>query len=67
MKIRDKVYREVYMDDGTWNKEGDKCLPNSPLKYGRIIGYEPSLKLYEVIWENGKTGKYYLHGITKSA
>lgn len=26
MNVGDRVSREVYMDDGTWQREGDACL-----------------------------------------
>ncbi len=67
MKVGQKVYREVYLDDGTWNRKGDKCLVNSPLKYGTIKSYDTNHKTYKVQWEDGKIGDYYEHGITKSS
>lgn len=32
-----RVARQVYLDDGTWNREGDKCLPASPLRHGVVV------------------------------
>lgn len=33
----DRVTRKVYMDDGTWQREGDACLPYSPKYVGSVI------------------------------
>ena len=33
----DRVTRTVYSDDGTWNREGDACLPFSPRYHGVVI------------------------------
>ena len=32
----DRVTRPVFMDDGTWDIEGDVCLARSPLRHGVI-------------------------------
>lgn len=34
----DRVTRTVYSDDGTWQREGDACLPFSPRYHGVVIG-----------------------------
>ena len=33
----DRVTRTVYSDDGTWQREGDACLPYSPLYRGVVV------------------------------
>jgi hypothetical protein len=32
----DRVTRRVFCDDGTWNKKGDACLKDSPLRRGTV-------------------------------
>jgi hypothetical protein len=36
-KINDRVTRPQCFDDGTWRREGDKCIPSSSLKHGTVI------------------------------
>lgn len=66
-EIGDRVSREVYMDDGTWDRLGDVCLANSPLKYGNVIGIgcDHASLVYKVRWDNGTIGRYFCWGITK--
>lgn len=33
----DRVVRQVFMDDGTWSREGDSCLARSPLRAGVVV------------------------------
>ncbi len=33
----DRITRNVYMDDGTFSREGDKCLPFSPKYHGKVV------------------------------
>lgn len=35
--IGDRVSRLTYMDDGTWAREGDSCLVNSPKRHGIVV------------------------------
>jgi len=77
-KVGDRVSREVYMDDGTWAREGDQCLPRSPLRFGTIISVEvegywrysdnrgwSNILMYRVAWDDGhRSGRYFEHGVT---
>lgn len=79
LKVGDRVSREVFIDDGTWDREGDSCLPRSPLRYGRVvkvapegwyrgIGGAPSFYshalMYHVKWEDGgQPRRYFEHGV----
>ena len=69
--IGDRVKREIYMDDGTWMKSGDNCLPG-PLKHGTIINkiwnYICYRYEYLVKWDNeyNESESWVLaHGINK--
>lgn len=66
----DRVSREVYMDDGTWRREGDSCLPG-PLKEGIVINTWresptsfPFDDRFRVRWDEGSEGVYLQHGLT---
>lgn len=61
MKNGDRVTREVYMDDGTWARLGDKCLPQSPLRHGTVSGRAG--KWVKVKWDDGTKGVYLPHGL----
>lgn len=65
-KRGDRVTRQIFMDDGTWQKEGDKCLENSPLKHG-IVWMRTDRREDEVIvlWDDESTGYYLDHGLQK--
>ena len=61
----ERVVRPVYLDDGTWMTHGDKCLPNSPLKHGRVIRRLDDVcgGLVLVRWDDGKEERFLDHGI----
>lgn len=77
--VGDRVSREVFMDDGTWARKGDKCLPDSPLRFGRVVRVAPrglvrgvggapdfhsDELMYHVEWEDGyRPGSYFGHGL----
>jgi hypothetical protein len=54
----------VFCDDGTWNKKGDACLKDSPLRRGtvtrrsRIRGDEVYVE-----WDDGDIRPYLDHGL----
>lgn len=63
-KIGDRVTRPVFMDDGTWLRCGDTCLPG-PLKHGVVVdersdGERP---IYTVRWDDGAVGRFLWHGL----
>lgn len=68
--IGDRVTREIYMDDGTWAREGDACLPG-PLKCGVITAKEwnHEMRRYEfrVRWDDGSMSCVLAHGIDREA
>lgn len=64
-KVGQRVSRLVYMDDGTWDKLGDRCLQNSPSKFGTVIERDSyRLDACWVRWDNTTELKQYLdHGL----
>lgn len=36
-KVGDRASRQVFLDDGTWARNGDKCLSYSPRRFGTIV------------------------------
>ena len=60
-KIGDRVTREVYMDNGVWERFGDKCLQHSPLKHGVIA--EVQGQEITVEWDMHGVSRYLEHGI----
>lgn len=70
----DRVERERYVDDGTWDRQGDKCLDRSPIRTGVVTSvelgrpgrYGPDDVVY-VLWDDGGTGAYLEHGIRAEA
>jgi hypothetical protein len=67
--IGDRVSREIYLDDGTWNELGDVCLP-SPLKYGTVSHKEWDCcghrYIFSVKWNSGKEQHSLLaHGLNE--
>lgn len=59
----ERVTREIYMDDGTWRREGDKCLPG-PLKHGTVIDRVKNRSDAVLVrWDDGKEGIFLDHGI----
>lgn len=59
-----RVTRPIYLDDGTWTREGDACLPG-PLKHGAVELREKygDDMLFHVLWDDGSRGRYFWHGI----
>jgi len=60
----DRVTRMAFMDDGTWRREGDKCLPRSPLRRG-IVTHRSTERTDEV-WvrfDDGEARRYLDHGL----
>lgn len=35
--LGDRVARRVFLDDGTWFRDGDRCLERSPMRYGEVV------------------------------
>lgn len=72
-KVGDRVTRELFMDDGTWWREGDKCLPHSPLRHGVVIksyrkkggldGVKWIDDVIDVLWDDGEVKTYLHHGV----
>lgn len=63
-KIGDGVTRQKYRDDGTWAKQGDFCLVNSPLRNGTIAMITSGIPTYYMVdWNDGTSGNYLTHGI----
>ena len=67
-KQGDRVVRHVFLDDGTWRREGDTCLKESPLKHGMVYGRGP-LRDDEVfvVWDDGTQGAYLNHGLREES
>ena len=71
-KVGDRVTRPVFMDDGTWAREGDKCLSRSPLLHGTVVEVflEPHYKPHvcvRVRWdETFEELIYFEHGVNKA-
>jgi hypothetical protein len=57
----ERVTRRVFLDDGTWNAEGDKCLAASPLKHGTVLKRDHSGVW--VRWDDNSVSVYLNHGI----
>lgn len=65
-KRGDRVTRPFYMDNGVWAKEGDKCLANSPLRHGTVIGRSVDRDDEVVVrWDSGETRFYLDHGLRR--
>ena len=66
--LGDRVTREIYLDDGTWAREGDACFPG-PLKHGVIIAkdWNHADHRYEfsVRWDDGSESRVLAHGIDR--
>jgi len=60
----DRVTRQVYLDDGTWNREGDKCLSSSPRKHG-VVAFRAVHRDDEVFvrFDDGELRVYLDHGL----
>lgn len=60
----DRVTRQVVMDDGTWQRQGDKCLARSPLKHGEVLK-RSERRSDEIIvrWDDGTERAYLDHGV----
>jgi hypothetical protein len=59
----ERVTREIYMDDGTWEQRGDKCLASSPLRHGTVLLDSQRKDSVWVKWDDGITKQYLNHGI----
>ncbi len=61
----------TYMDDGTWRRKRDSCLPG-PLKEGSVIDTwsedsnpsHPHDNRFRVKWDDGSESTYLQHGLT---
>lgn len=69
-KVGDRVTRPLFMDDGTWNREGDDCLDRSPLRHGVVVSvylkkscYGGIDELIDVKWDSGETRTYFHSGV----
>jgi len=63
----DRVARQLFMEDGTWTREGDSCLPDSPITLGRVVNAEwlSGSYFYTVHWDDfGVKHGYLDHGLT---
>ena len=60
-KAGNRITRQIYLDDGTWQIKGDSCLSQSPLRHGEVLYVEGR----EVIvrFDDGAIRKYLSHGI----
>lgn len=60
----ERVTREIYMDDGTWQRLGDKCLKNSPLRHGTVVK-RSKRRPDEILvrWDDGEEKAYLDHGV----
>ena len=67
-KVGDRVTRTVYSDDGTWQREGDPCLPYSPRYTGSVVRRsEDRDDEVVVVWDGTTTEKRYLdHGLDRA-
>ena len=61
----DRVTRQVYADDGTWCREGDACLSDSPLYHGVVVRRSGNRDdEVVVVYDGAKTERYFLdHGL----
>ena len=52
------------MDDGTWRREGDACLPRSPLRHGEVLR-RSTVRDDEVVvrFDDGEERRYLDHGL----
>ncbi len=72
-EIGDRVTRKLFMDDGTWDQQGDGCLFRSPLRHGEITAIEADdhgVTVYHVLWDRTpdrppSTRRYYGHGFDR--
>lgn len=68
----DRVTRPIFMDDGTWVREGDTCLQRSPRRHGTVVDHylnghcEP---VFMVEWDDarGITFDYFWHGLERES
>jgi hypothetical protein len=60
----DRVTRMVFFDDGTWEREGDKCLSQSPLRRGVVT--HRSVERTDEVWvkfDDGGKDRFLDHGL----
>lgn len=55
-----RVTRPIFLDDGTWMREGDACLPRSPLRRGLVI--KAHREEITVRWDDGREQVLLSHG-----
>ena len=65
----ERVTRELYLDDGTWMRCGDRCLAASPLRRGVVTRRDTERRDgVWVKWDGEANERRYLdHGIAKSS
>jgi len=73
-KVGDRVTRKLFMDDGTWWRNDDRCLKHSPLRHGIVIkvytkdsnidGLKWTNDVIDVQWDDGETRTYLHHGVS---
>ena len=62
--IGNRVTRKTYSDDGTWAREGDDCLADSPLRHGIVIARSTERDdELSVRWDDGMVSRYLDHGV----
>ncbi len=63
-QVGDRVYRLTFMDDGTWAREGDRCLDRSPKKFGTVISRSQNRDdEVEVLFDDGMRRRFLDHGL----
>lgn len=72
-KPGDRVQRSIFIDDGTWMREGDSCLVRETnFRRGTVLGYENRIspyfgwtdRLVLVQWDDdGSVKGYFDHGV----
>jgi hypothetical protein len=54
----------LFLDDGTWDREGDSCLKRSPLRHGVVTSRSTNRDdEVNVCFDDGTTGRYLDHGL----
>ena len=74
--VGDRVTFPLFLDDGTWAREGDSCLERSPLRHGVVTRVEEvpaqfpyaSTFYYHVLWDDSSGQpwpRYFAHALTR--
>lgn len=74
--VGDRVSRPLYLDDGTWARDGDQCLSHSPLRKGFVAsirtvtsavadGSIMTDEVIDVLWDNGQLCTYLPTGVDR--